>query len=59
MLFDSLKESGAVGIPTSDTAEEPEECSDNTKAQGSLAVSAFLHDVFLIRVSVRESRTEQ
>ena len=51
MPFDSRKESGAVGIPASDTAEEPEERSNDAKAQGSLAVSAFLHNVFLIRFS--------
>ena len=42
LSFDSLKESGAVGIPTSDTAEKPEERSNDTKAQGSVTVSAFL-----------------
>ena len=51
LSFDSLKESGAVGIPASDTAEEPEERSNDTKPQRPLAVSAFLHNVFLIRVS--------
>ena len=52
MPFDSLKESGAVGgIPASDTAEEPEERSNDTKPERPLAVSAFLHNVFLIRVS--------
>jgi hypothetical protein len=55
--FDSLKESGAVGIPASDTAEEPEERANDTKSQRPLAVSAFLHDVFPHpSFPVRESR---
>jgi hypothetical protein len=32
MPFGSLKENGAVGIPASDTAEEPKERSNDTKA---------------------------
>jgi hypothetical protein len=32
LRFGSVKESGAVDIPASDTAEEPEESSDDTKA---------------------------